>query len=61
MPPPDIHPREMKTYVHTKIDTQMFTAALSTVVKKKKETTQVHTNTRNVVQELGPGWGVKGE
>ena len=35
----EIHPREMKAYVHTKTCTQTFTAALS-VIAIKLETTQ---------------------
>ena len=37
--PTDRHPREMKTYIHTKICTQMFLAALFTSAKHWKQPT----------------------
>lgn len=32
-----IHPREMKTYVHTNTSTEMFTAALSEIAENWKQ------------------------
>lgn len=33
IPPPGIHPRKLKTYIHKKACTLVFTAALFTVAK----------------------------
>lgn len=37
-----ILPRGLKTYIHTKICTQMFTAALFTITKKWKQPRAIH-------------------
>lgn len=35
----DIYPREMKAYVHAKVDARMFTAALSVTAKNGQQPT----------------------
>ena len=52
-----IHPRELKTEVHTKACTQMFTEALLTTAKKWKQPKDPclsTTDQRNVVYFHGP-------
>lgn len=36
-PIPGIYPKELKTYIHTKIYTKMFTAVFFLKAKKRKE------------------------